>query len=859
MGSDSFRSTSQPAASAARLPYVPGLDGLRAVAVIAVLLYHAGLARSGGFLGVETFFVLSGFLITALLVVEWRQHDRINLPAFWLRRARRLLPALMFMLVGTLIFAAVALRREPAVTPADVLGTLGYVMNWRLILGEHPYFDPMLRPPLLQHVWSLAVEEQFYLLWPLIFAGAIRWLRPVGLLALTLVVAAGSAALMALLYQPGADPSRIYYGTDTRAAGLLLGAALALVWTPGRTPASTERRLGLLLDGAGLLALALLVACFVALSSRHPLLYRGGFALVAILTVVVIAALTHPQARLVPRLLGSPPLRWIGLRSYGLYLWHWPVFQVTRPRIDLPLDGLPLFLLRLAILGALVELSYRYVELPARHGAIERTWRKLRGTPSAAQPVLPRRSRRVTYAMSTLGVILLSLLLLPLGSGVSRRPSSQATMTTALAVSTERPSAFDPAMAALSATPADEPAAERAGAPVPVEPVTQITAPEPAVTQPSMTATPVAATTTPSAPQPLDPALVAELQRLLNATVADGYIPGAVLSVGIPGHLPWNGASGLADRQGEQLMAPDTQIHIASITKMFTAVVVLQLAEEGRIDLNAPIGSYLPGIIRFEQSTSVRHLLSHTSGLYDYLEDAEFLAAAYQNPARTWNPRELVAMIDQFGVAFEPGTPASWMYASTNYVLLGILVEQVTGRPLAAEMRQRIFDPLGLTHTFFAPDEAPVGSLAHGSIGGSDRAGVSMTFVFGTANVISTVDDLRRFIEALFEGRLLRPESWAQMGTLVDTGGAYDMPELEYGLGLMSAQMNVGPRADGTARPDELTKVLGHIGGVAGFRAAAWRVPESGITITLALTQADVDPNLLARDALNAVLTWQGR
>jgi len=303
VGPDKLRATAS-GTSTARLPYVPGLDGLRALAVVAVLLYHAGLNWSGGFLGVETFFVLSGFLITALLFAEWRQHGRIDLAAFWLRRARRLLPALYLMLLGTLVFAGLWLRSERTELGADALAALSYVMNWRLILGGNPYFDPLVRPSLLQHLWSLAVEEQFYLLWPLLVAAGLRWLRPAGLVALTLVAAAGSVALMALLHRPGADPSRLYYGTDTRAAGLLLGAALALVWTRERPPAGIDQRVGRLLDGAGSLALAGLIACFVALSSRHPLLYRGGFALVAILTAIVIVALMHPHARLVSRLLG---------------------------------------------------------------------------------------------------------------------------------------------------------------------------------------------------------------------------------------------------------------------------------------------------------------------------------------------------------------------------------------------------------------------------------------------------------------------------------------------------------------------------------------------------------------------------
>jgi D-alanyl-D-alanine carboxypeptidase len=251
--------------------------------------------------------------------------------------------------------------------------------------------------------------------------------------------------------------------------------------------------------------------------------------------------------------------------------------------------------------------------------------------------------------------------------------------------------------------------------------------------------------------------------------------------------------------------------------------------------------------------------LSHTSGIFDYLEDSEFFVEAYRNPEQTYTPGELVAMVDQYGAAFEPGSEGAWKYSSTNYVILGMLVERITGRTMAEEMRQRIIGPLDLRHTFFAPDDAMAGTVAEGYIGASDRADVSMTFVFATGNIISTADDLRRFANGLFGGQLLSAESLGMMTTTIDTGGAYEIPELQYGLGLMQARLAVGPGPDGRARPDELSAVLGHIGGIAGFRTAVWRVPESGITIALGLNQANIDPNLLARDTLDMILAWQGQ
>ena len=387
---------------------MPGLDGLRALAVIAVLLYHAELAWiPGGFLGVEVFFVISGYLITALLLAEWRQRGRIDLKAFWLRRARRLLPALYLTVVVTLAFAVVFLPGEVAGLRSDAIAAFGYVTNWYLVLGHESYFEAVGRPSLLKHLWSLAVEEQFYVLWPLLFTagisfGALRWRQRRMLLA-TLVGAASSALLMATLYVPDVDPSRIYYGTDTRASGLLIGAALAFLWFPERGPAeggkgapSTggfwllsgvqrgrfRRRWGwmtpLLLDVAGCAGLGGLVWLCLRLGEFQPLLYRGGFALVGLATAVVIMATANPYTRLGAVVLAWGPLRWIGLRSYGIYLWHWPVFMVTRPQLDVSFGGLELLALRLAATVVLADLSYRYVETPVRSGALGRAWRRLR-------------------------------------------------------------------------------------------------------------------------------------------------------------------------------------------------------------------------------------------------------------------------------------------------------------------------------------------------------------------------------------------------------------------------------------------------------------------------------------------------
>ncbi|MCH8850819.1 MAG: acyltransferase, partial [Chloroflexi bacterium] len=365
-----------------RIPYIGGLDGLRALAVIAVLLFHAELFWSpvrfaGGFLGVDVFFVLSGYLITSLLLAERGRGGAIDVRAFWLRRARRLLPAVVLLIVGLLVYAAIFLPDDVAALRVDVLAAFAYVTNWYLIFDHQSYFESWGRPSLLQHLWSLAIEEQFYLLWPLLFAGGIRVLRPTGLLIALLAGAAASAVLMTVLYQNGADTSRIYYGTDTRAMALLLGSALAFVWTPERAQAAAGRARVLALDIAGFASLGVLVYFFIWLSADNPFLYQGGFAMTAVASVVVIAALVQSGSRL-GFALGLQPLRWVGQRSYSIYLWHWPVYMVTRPGLDVSFDGWQLLAFRLAIVVVLAELSYRIVEMPIRRGALSRAWNALR-------------------------------------------------------------------------------------------------------------------------------------------------------------------------------------------------------------------------------------------------------------------------------------------------------------------------------------------------------------------------------------------------------------------------------------------------------------------------------------------------
>ena len=373
------------------LPYLAGLDGLRALAVIAVVLYHAGVDFiPAGFLGVEIFFVISGYLITSLLLSEHAATSAVSLRRFWMRRARRLLPALFLLVAVVLTYFAIFLPGEVATVRGDALAAVAYVSNWAFILRDTPYFEQVGRPSPLLHLWSLAIEEQFYVIWPPLFVGLMA-LRGRALLFAAIVAGiVGSSVLMAVLYEPFADVSRVYYGTDTRAAGLLFGAALAVVWRAGALPAprgrvvawlfyasGLARLLRLSLDIAGLAALAGLAYIVVTFNSFQPALYLGGFALVSGLTVIVIAAAVTPGGRL-GRVLGVAPLRAVGLRSYSIYLWHWPIFVVTRPGIDVHLGEIELLAVRLALTLLLAEISYRFVEMPIRHGALGRIWARTR-------------------------------------------------------------------------------------------------------------------------------------------------------------------------------------------------------------------------------------------------------------------------------------------------------------------------------------------------------------------------------------------------------------------------------------------------------------------------------------------------
>ena len=422
-----------------RVPYLPGLDGLRAIAVIGVLVYHANHHwLSGGFLGVEVFFVISGYLITLLLLSEKERTGKVRLGKFWMRRARRLLPALFVMMGSLAIYMALFNQRPMGQARGDLLGGTFYVSNWYQIWVGQGYTAATSFAP-LRHLWSLAVEEQFYLVWPLVMVVLLRkrgdklprvalWLLSASVF-ISLVVAAmyigGTVFLGADSVTNAASCTAgdshgyislfghclnvnevLYLSTISRASGLMLGAAFALVWRPVAIMRGPLRKRGRRMDLIGLLGLgglALLMNRLELVDSLtneyDPWLFRGGFLLTGLCTIAIIAAATHRRAY-IGRVLGMRPLHWVGTRSYGLYLYHWPVYQIIRE----PGEQLTLRQFGTALLIALpiTELSYRLVELPIRQGRLGE-W--LRGERAPRTKVAKRGRRRMLVLASAFAVL----------------------------------------------------------------------------------------------------------------------------------------------------------------------------------------------------------------------------------------------------------------------------------------------------------------------------------------------------------------------------------------------------------------------------------------------------------------------
>ena len=365
------------------IQYIPAIDGLRAVAVIAVMFYHLGFTWiPGGFLGVDLFFVISGYVITRLLLDSIEQSGGLDLRGFYIARARRLLPALVFMLVSTTIaigiWAPDAIKRLLIDTPFSLTGT----MNWWLVARHQDYFESIGRPPLLQHTWSLAVEAQFYLVWPLILYFILKQFgkKHIPLASLTIAAASGITLLLVSFSLDASNASKVshvYFGTDTHSIGLFLGAALAVSWIPQNFTKTVSRKAQDFIDGVGFLGFVGILAAFLLIDENQPTLYKIAFPLAGLCGAAIIMSVVHPASRFAP-VLQNPVFLWIGERSYAIYLWHWVIFQVTRPSVDLAGKEWALYSLRILIVLALSDISLRYVELPIRRGVIQYWWKGLK-------------------------------------------------------------------------------------------------------------------------------------------------------------------------------------------------------------------------------------------------------------------------------------------------------------------------------------------------------------------------------------------------------------------------------------------------------------------------------------------------
>jgi len=345
--------------------HISSIDGLRAIAVTAVVLYHLGITWiPGGFLGVDLFFVISGYVITRLILDSINQSSALDLRAFYAAR------------IG--VWAPEAIKRFLSDLPYALTGTI----NWLLVARNQDYFETIGRPPLLQHTWSLAVELQFYLIWPIILLTVLKYFgkKNIARIALIIAMISGTTLFFVSLQLDQANAkqiSHIYFGTDTHSLGLFLGAALAVSWIPQNLSADIEKRAQDVIDAIGVVGLLGLISTFLFIDQSNASLYRIAFPLAGIFGCLVIISLVHPASRFAP-LISTAPFRWIGQRSYGIYIWHWVVFQVTRPSVDLSGQTWALYLARVLLVLALADISLRWVEIPFRQGVVQNWFRGMK-------------------------------------------------------------------------------------------------------------------------------------------------------------------------------------------------------------------------------------------------------------------------------------------------------------------------------------------------------------------------------------------------------------------------------------------------------------------------------------------------
>ena len=391
--------------------HIASIDGLRAIAVTAVVLYHLGISWiPGGFLGVDLFFVISGYVITRLILDSINQSSALDLRAFYAARLRRIYPGFLFMITCNIIFIGVwapeAMRRFLADLPYAITGTI----NWFLVARHQDYFEAIGRPPLLQHTWSLAVELQFYLIWPIILLTILKYFgkRNIAKIALVIAMVSGVTLFFVSLRLDEANAqqiSHIYFGTDTHSLGLFLGSALAVSWIPQNLSSDIAKRAQDVIDGIGVVGLLGLISTFLFIDETNASLYRIAFPLAGIFGCLVIISLVHPASRFAP-IISSAPFRWVGQRSYGIYIWHWVIFQMTRPSVDLTGQSWALYLARVLLVLALADISLRWVEIPFRKGVIQ-NW--FRGMKYRSSKVALRQRASVLLSIITVLVITSSI------------------------------------------------------------------------------------------------------------------------------------------------------------------------------------------------------------------------------------------------------------------------------------------------------------------------------------------------------------------------------------------------------------------------------------------------------------------
>ena len=373
----------KPVSGKVGVRHISSIDGLRAIAVAAVVLYHLGISWiPGGFLGVDLFFVISGYVITRLILDSINQSSALDLRAFYSARLRRIYPGFIFMVICTIIFIGVwapeAIKRFLTDLPYALTGSI----NWYLVARNQDYFETIGRPPLLQHTWSLAVELQFYLIWPIILLTVLKYFgkKNVARIALAIAIISGVTLFIVSLSLDQANAkqiSHIYFGTDTHSLGLFLGSALAVSWIPQNLSAAITKRAQDVIDGIGVVGLLGLISVFLFIDQSNANLYRIAFPLAGIFGCLVIISLVHPASRFAP-IISTAPFRWVGQRSYGIYIWHWVIFQVTRPSVDLSGQTWALYLARVLLVLALADISLRWVEIPFRQGAVQNWFRGMK-------------------------------------------------------------------------------------------------------------------------------------------------------------------------------------------------------------------------------------------------------------------------------------------------------------------------------------------------------------------------------------------------------------------------------------------------------------------------------------------------